>query len=128
LINERKDWLHEEARGGVGIWRKPKMCSPYRIYPIVSFPPTIPPPHTTKGQTIKEKEELTCIGVAVHKTPHRWLSDKQHKQASDCEVKTIRHASNIIIGSRMEKSHSKRHELSFGGLVSIVIVLTAPQK
>jgi len=29
---------------------------------------------------------------------------------------------------RMEKSHSKRHELSFCGLVSIVIVLTAPQK
>jgi len=29
---------------------------------------------------------------------------------------------------RMEKSHSKRHELSFGGEVSIVMVLTAPQK
>ena len=29
---------------------------------------------------------------------------------------------------RMEKSHVKRHELSFGGLVSIVIVLTTPQK
>jgi len=29
---------------------------------------------------------------------------------------------------RIEKSHSKRHELSFCSLVSIVIVLTAPQK
>jgi len=27
---------------------------------------------------------------------------------------------------RMEKSHSKRHELSFNGLVSILIVLIAP--
>jgi len=32
------------------------------------------------------------------------------------------------IRPRMEKSHSKRHELSFCDLVSIVIVLTVPQK
>jgi len=32
------------------------------------------------------------------------------------------------IRPKMEKSQSKRHELSFGGLVSIVIVLIVPPK
>jgi len=34
----------------------------------------------------------------------------------------------ILHRPRMEKSHSKHHELSLGGLVSILIVLIAPQK
>jgi len=35
---------------------------------------------------------------------------------------------NRLVCPSLEKSHSKRHELSVGGFVSIVIVLTTPQK
>ena len=35
---------------------------------------------------------------------------------------------NRLVRPSLEKSHFKRHEFSVGGLVSIVIVLTTPQK
>ena len=47
------------------------------------------------------------------------------RQRIPCILRSI-YMHQCIYRPRMEKSHSKRHELSFYGLVSILIVLIAP--